>query len=147
MLELLQDAVASSRLSGQELATISDRILEVQWFCGHLEPLLAIIAGKSQPKRRKQQDYLAATNYLSNKRWTRFLDPDLNLNARADFFLNFVVSLDCINPTEPTVKMWASETLCAHFKKDVVRSLKKEDKMTLPVHEEDSQEDCEAPLQ
>ena len=56
-LELLQDATASNRFTGEELARISDSIMAVSWAPGHEEELLQAIAQKAVPKRRKQQDF------------------------------------------------------------------------------------------
>ena len=128
VLELLQDAMAAwrGRPTGQDVATIAEQAMRVQWFPDHLDEVLGVLRGRSQTKRRKQQQYSSLSNYLSDQGWTQFLATNLSLNARADYFIDFAISLDCINPTEPTYKKWASDTLVAHFDKDTCRSLTRE---------------------
>ena len=131
-LELLTDAMASQRLSGEDLARINDQIMEVQWAPGHEEELLLVVSQKQMPKRRKQQNFCASTAYISNNGWVRFLDPHSDLNAKADFLTTFnAVQLDCINPTEPSYKRWVSDILVAHFDKDTLRGLSASSKYAL----------------
>lgn len=132
--ELLSDAVASQRLTGEEMARLSDLILEIQWAPGHAEELLQLISGKTLPKRRKQQDFRAATSYMSYGRWTTFLNPNSDVNAKTDFMANFAADLDCINPTEPTYKRWTAEILAAHFDKDTCRGLSRDSKYAVMDH-------------
>jgi hypothetical protein len=132
--ELLSDAMASHRLTGEEIARMSDLILEIQWAPGHAEELLQALSQKTVPKRRKQQDFRAATSYMSHGCWKSFLNPNSDLNAKADFIANFGADLDCINPTEPTYKRWASETLVAHFDRDTCRGMQKSSKYAVMEH-------------
>ena len=134
-MELLQDVTAKRSLSGEEVAHISDLIMQATWAHGHENELLQILANGAVPKRRKQQEFFAATTYLNQARWNRFTNPNCDLNAKADFFANFVAcDLDCINPTEPTYKHWASQILVAHFDKDTCRSLDRGSKYALMDH-------------
>ena len=134
-IELLQDVTASRSLSGEEVAHISDLIMQATWAHGHADELLQILANGAVPKRRKQQEFFAATTYLNQARWNRFTNPNCDLNGKADFFANFVAcDLDCINPTEPTYKHWASQILVAHFDKDTCRSLDRGSKYALMGH-------------
>jgi len=134
-IELLQDVIASRSLSGEEVAHISDLIMQATWAHGHADELLQILAKGAVPKRRKQQEFFAATTYLNQARWNRFTNPNCDLNSKADFFANFVAcALDCINPTEPTYKHWASQILVAHFDKDTCRSLDRGSKYALMDH-------------
>ena len=134
-IELLQDVTASRSLSGEEVAHISDLIMQATWAHGHADELLQILAKGAVPKRRKQQEFFAATAYLNQARWNRFTNPNCDLNGKADFFANFVAcDLDCINPTEPTYKHWASQVLVAHFDKDTCRSLDRGSKYALMDH-------------
>ena len=134
-IELLQDVTASRSLSGEEVAHISDLIMQATWAHGHADELLQILAKGAVPKRRKQQEFFAATSYLNQARWNRFTNPNCDLNGKADFFANFVAcDLDCINPTEPTYKHWASQVLVAHFDKDTCRSLDRGSKYALMDH-------------
>ena len=134
-IELLQDVTASRSLSGEEVAHISDLIMQATWAHGHADELLQILAKGAVPKRRKQQEFFAATTYLNQARWNRFTNPNCDLNGKADFFANFVAcDLDCINPTEPTYKHWASQILVAHFDKDTCRSLDRGSKYALMDH-------------
>ncbi len=48
--ELLQDAVASQRLQAEEIAKITDRLMEVPWADGHVDELLGILSNKAVPK-------------------------------------------------------------------------------------------------
>ena len=133
--ELLQDLTAKRSLSGEEVAHISDLIMQATWAHGHADELLQILANGAVPKRRKQQEFFAATTYLNQARWNRFTNPNCDLNGKADFFANFVAcNLDCINPTEPTYKHWASQILVAHFDKDTCRSLDRGSKYALMDH-------------
>jgi hypothetical protein len=135
VIELLQDATASRSLSGEEVAHISDLIMQATWACGHADELLQILALGAVPKRRKQQEFFAATTYLNHARWNRFTNPNCDLNSKADFFANFAAcNLDCINPTEPTYKHWTSQILVAHFDKDTCRSLDRGSKYALMDH-------------
>ena len=134
-IELLQDVTASRKLNGEEVAHISDLIMQATWAHGHADELLQILAKGAVPKRRKQQEFFAATTYLNQARWNRFTNPNCDLNGKADFFANFVAcDLDCINPTEPTYKHWASQILVAHFDKDTCRSLDRGSKYALMAH-------------
>ena len=135
-IELLQDVTAKRKsLSGEEVADISDLIMQAAWAHGHADELLQILANGAVPKRRKQQEFFAATTYLNQARWNRFTNPNSDLNGKADFFANFVAcNLDCINPTEPTYKHWASQILVAHFDKDTCRSLDRGSKYALMGH-------------
>ena len=134
-IELLQDLTAKRSLSGEEVAHISDLIMQATWAHGHADELLQILANGAVPKRRKQQEFFAATTYLNQARWNRFTNPNCDLNGKADFFANFVAcNLDCINPTEPTYKHWASQILVAHFDKDTCRSLDRGSKYALMGH-------------
>ena len=134
-IELLQDVTAKRSLSGEEVAHISDLIMQATWAHGHADELLQILANGAVPKRRKQQEFFAATTYLNQARWNRFTNPNCDLNGKADFFANFVAcNLDCINPTEPTYKHWASQILVAHFDKDTCRSLDRGSKYALMGH-------------
>ena len=133
--ELLQDLTAKRSLSADEVAHISDLIMQATWAHGHADELLQILANGAVPKRRKQQEFFAATTYLNQARWNRFTNPNCDLNGKADFFANFVAcNLDCINPTEPTYKHWASQILVAHFDKDTCRSLDRGSKYALMGH-------------
>ena len=134
-IELLQDLTAKRSLSADEVARISDLIMQATWAHGHADELLQILANGAVPKRRKQQEFFAATTYLNQARWNRFTNPNSDLNGKADFFANFVAcNLDCINPTEPTYKHWASQILVAHFDKDTCRSLDRGSKYALMGH-------------
>ena len=134
-IELLQDLTAKRSLSADEVAHISDLIMQATWAHGHADELLQILANGAVPKRRKQQEFFAATTYLNQARWNRFTNPNCDLNGKADFFANFVAcNLDCINPTEPTYKHWASQILVAHFDKDTCRSLDRGSKYALMGH-------------
>ena len=134
-IELLQDVTASRSLSGEEVAHISDLIMQATWAHGHADELLQILAKGAVPKRRKQQEFFAATTYLNQARWNRFTNPNCDLNGKADFLANFVAcDLDCINPTEPTYKHWTSQILVAHFDKDTCRSLDRGSKYALMAH-------------
>ena len=132
VLELLTDALASQRLSGEDLARYNDQIMEAQWAHGHQDELLHVLSKKATPKRRKQQNFSASTAYLSNNYWVRFLDPYSDLNAKADFLTCFnAIDLDCVNPTEPTYKRWVSDIFVAHFAKDDLRGLSLSSKYAL----------------
>ena len=97
--ELLTDAIASQRFTAEDHARLSDLILEIQSAPGHAEELLAHLAQTTDAKRRKQQDFRAATNYMIPNRWTAFLNPNSSLNDKADLIAKFGVEIDCINPT------------------------------------------------
>lgn len=132
--ELLSDAVASQRLTGEEMARLSDLITEIKWAPGHADELLASISGKTAPKRRRQQDFRSATSYMTHGRWTALLNPNSDLNAKADFMANFLADLDCINPTEPTYKRLTADICVAHFDKDTARGLSVASKYALMDH-------------
>ena len=134
-IELLQDVTASRKLNGEEVAHISDLIMQATWAHGHADELLQVLAKGAVPKRRKQQEFFAATTYLNQARWNRFTNPNCDLNGKADFFANFVAcDLECINPTEPTYKHWTSQILVAHFDKDTCLSLERGSRYALMAH-------------
>ena len=62
--ELLSDAMAQHHLTSEEIARLSDLILEIGWAPGPAGDLLRALSQKSVPKRRKQQDFRALTSYL-----------------------------------------------------------------------------------
>jgi len=130
--ELLQDVIASEKLTAEGIAQITERLADIAWADGHVEDLFNLLETKSVNKRRKQQQFEAATSYMCEQRWMGFLDKRLDLNARADYFMNFVAAeLDCINPTEPTYKKWTSDVLVAHFDRDAVIGLQTSSKYAL----------------
>ena len=135
VLELLQDATAAKAITGEDIARISDAIMSVPWAQGHEHELLQAMSNKALPKRRKQQDFSAASAYLNHSRWNRFTSPNCDLNSKADFFANFTAcEIDCLNPTEPTYRHWTSEILVAHFDKETCTHLGKESKYALMEH-------------
>ena len=87
----------ASRMSGEDVARLTDLIPECEFVQRDLDELLEQLAGKTASKRRKQQDYCSASSYLSNSRWVRLLDPNSDLNAKADYLIQFVMHLQCIS--------------------------------------------------
>jgi hypothetical protein len=134
-MDLLQDAAAAEAFTGEALASITDAITAVQWAAGHDDELLQAMSQRAKPKRRKQQDFCAASAYMNENRWNRFSSRTCDVNAKADLFANFAAAdLDCLNPTEPTYRHWTSEIIVAHFDRDTAKSLELESKYALMEH-------------
>ena len=131
VVELIADAMANRSLDAQDIALITDRVLEVSWANTHCDEILNAVSSTTKNKRRKGQDYKAAVSYLTQERWDTFMSEDLDLNAKSDHWLEFVSSLDCINPTEPTLKYWTSCTLVANFGKLGCQNLSLQSKYAL----------------
>ena len=131
ILELMEDAIASDKFLSEDIADLTDRVLTLRFAAGDEEEILALLCKKSVPKRRKQQDYTPITSYFCDQRWSRYLDPERDLNNKADILIQTALEMDCINPTEPTYKRWASDTFCAHFDKHTCQGLSADSKYAL----------------
>ena len=111
LIEALQDI---KNLTGLERADITQAVMAVPWAEEkHGDMVVDALTNRPKPlpanARRKQQDFEALFNYLSSSEWDKMNDKDLY--AACDLIIGKGIACECVNPTEPTYKSWATGIL------------------------------------
>ena len=115
--ELIEAAIRQG-VSAEEVAMLTDKCVAANFVPADLDELLSVLAEKAAEKRRKQQNFRFASNYVSEGLWKKLLSPELDLQMRCDIWVQHVTQLCCINPTEPSVKRWVAELLCMQHSRE-----------------------------
>jgi len=131
--ELLAHAITLG-VSAENVAMLTDKCVAANFLPADLDELLSVLAQKTAEKRRKQQNFLYASSYVSEGLWEKLLSPETDLQMRCDMWVQHVTRLDCINPTEPSVKRWVAELLCMQHGREELQSISKDSKVSLMKH-------------
>jgi hypothetical protein len=131
--ELLVAAITQG-VSAEDVAMLTDKCVAANFLPADLDELLSVLAQKAAEKRRKQQNFLFASNYVSEGLWKKLLSPELDLQMRCDIWVQHVTRLACINPTEPSCKRWVAELLCMQHSREELQSISKDSKVSLMKH-------------
>ena len=131
--ELLAHAITQG-VSAENVAMLTDKCVAVNFLPADLDEVLSVLTQKTAEKRRKQQNFLSASSYVSEGLWKKLLSPELDLQLRCDMWVQHVTRLDCINPTEPSVKRWVAELLCMQHDRAELQSISKDSKVSLMKH-------------
>jgi len=133
VIELLAHAITQG-VSAENVAMLTDKCVAVNFLPADLDEVLSVLTQKTAEKRRKQQNFLSASSYVSEGLWKKLLSPELDLQMRCDMWVQHVTRLDCINPTEPSVKRWVAELLCMQHGREELQSISKDSKVSLMKH-------------
>ena len=131
--ELLAHAITQG-VSAENVAMLTDKCVAANFLPADLDEVLSVLTRKTAEKRRKQQNFLSASSYVSEGLWKKLLSPELDLQLRCDMWVQHVTRLDCINPTEPSVKRWVAELLCMQHDRAELQSISKDSKVSLMKH-------------
>ena len=109
------------------VAEITDLLLQVEWFGDHGDNNMAMLATNApepsyKKNRRKQQKFEALLNYFTEAQWGT-LDGISDVFCKADFVCSMALLFECINPCEPTYKMWTSQCLAMGKSRDEVAAV------------------------
>ena len=104
----MRSEAAAKDLDSEQRASLSTQLLSVDFLEDQRSAILALLNGESRPKknRRDGQHAIHAFEYFSAAEWSRleskFQPPTEEL------IIDVLVRMQCINPTEPTVKLLTS---------------------------------------
>ena len=136
VMELLDQACRDPRWNSSVCAEIMDKVLKVEWVQADADAILQKLSDGASRKvsRRQQQDFRSIAAFFTDAQWDALQDPGLDLNGRADCMCNFAANMQCINPTEPTYKWWASMVIVLHFETKTIHTLSYGSKHALFQH-------------
>ena len=135
VIDLIQDYFQKAEVDASLMATISDKVLSINWCDEHLQAILSSLAGGSaKPKRRMQQDSQSICSFLTQTQWDHLKLPDAELSTRIEFFLKSAIRLGCKNPSEPTIKRFVSICMVLHFDSKTLMTLTMDSKKAMLKH-------------
>jgi hypothetical protein len=102
----LKKKIVQESLSADGRASLGGMLVKVAWGHGDLAQCLAALEGKSKiGNRRKQQNFMNWTAYVSSKEWDMMNTNRADFNVIVQIILEIIVGrLRCVNPTEGTKK-------------------------------------------
>jgi hypothetical protein len=102
------EQIQRESLSNEQAAEIGQLIEEVPLAPVYKKVLLDCLGTKGKPHRRKAQDFTCALGFFADLQWKAWLDEKANPLSVRNGLIGQLLQLNCINPTEPTLKLYAS---------------------------------------
>jgi len=127
---LLRSAACRKDLNAEQAATLSTQIHGAKFHAEHLSEILAELAGQRKKRRRDCQDATNAFEYFSADEWDSMTAQEHAGLIQAVVLDVVVGRMQCINPSEPTIKLLMSGILALSHGEDTLRNIRLSERMS-----------------